>query len=892
MRLIFCVAVLALLSAALGQLAANPFYVDPATIKPTDFSMTFNLKNHKPAASKDELTLGTVLVESLDKRVLHLKVTNTSGARWEASLFNPAPGSRYVKEPLANLGFKLYNDPFAFAIVDPVTQNLMVNTSVARGGSLLYYDKFIELGLWYPSRRIFGVGERITKDLELCSDKKECMYTTFNRDEGCPYDDGTGGKHVYGTQPFYLIHLPSKLFMGVFSLNSNAQDTNVTRLDDGISANVYHKTIGGIVELYFFYPGTAEEVLRKYHDLIGRPYVPPFWSMGFHFCRYSWKTLDAMKNTVAGFEQADIPLETMWADIDYMNKYADFTVDYDKFKGLPEYVKDLHKRKMYWVPIIDAGLKYDVKNKYFKMGEANNAFIKSAWTKTTLIGKVWPGDAVFLSWYAPAAKSVWHEGLKDFHEQAEFDGIWLDMNEVSNFCTGECPDGGVENVTVADATADDANHDPHEFDDLRYYPGKVDPNQKNIGMTGYHYSTNAFEDRVLKEYNTHSLWGTFETRATHQFFTEKLNRRSFTLTRANYPGSGMFTSKWLGDNPGTWDSMRYSIVGIFNYQMFGIPHIGADICGFNGHAGKELCIRWMQLGAFYPFARNHHDYPEIEPYKDSDVALASRNALRQRYSVLRFYHTQLFLAALNGGTVVRPLFFEFPEDDTSYAEAGKTILIGRSVLVVPVLDEGKTTVDAYLPNDDWFSLNSRTRLARKSQTWKAGTRVTLDGSWKLVNLLIRGGSVVPFQDALSAKIRRTETLKHLPLEIIVAPNSVGSATGTLIIDDDASPNPIPEQRYRAYEFGFDMEGKKMTVTMSGNCKNDTPMSFEKVWKITVLGAEKWEKVRSACIYNRKTGQKVKAGATYDSKTKAITFQKTGGVLFWADVEAIRFDDSC
>ena len=142
------------------------------------------------------------------------------------------------------------------------------------GNSVLkLFDKYIEVGMEHHGSRIVGMGERVTPDFELCTDREECIYTTFTRGATSPLDKGKppGGQNMYGHHPFYMIQ-NGEYFSGVLFLNSNAQDARILKLANG-KVDIQHRTIGGIIDAYIFYPGQAEEVMQKEHHFLEPPYV-------------------------------------------------------------------------------------------------------------------------------------------------------------------------------------------------------------------------------------------------------------------------------------------------------------------------------------------------------------------------------------------------------------------------------------------------------------------------------------------------------------------------------------------------------------------------------------------------------------------------------------------
>lgn len=863
----------------------NPYHVDMQSLKKKDTEWTMNIIHDGVDRTNSPIMKGAVTLQSLDASVFHLKIVDANQPRWEVPVLNPNSGRNYRKVSIESMGLTLNSDPFGIKLIEGDRKETVVNTI---GQSLFFKDKYLEMTLRYETQSFFGLGERVTTGFFLCPDREACWYTLWGKDVASPVDDGTGGcKGDYGQQPFYMMQLPnSKRFAGVLVLNSNDQDVHIQKNKDG-SADLTHRLLGGVFDIYFFYPGTAEFVMRTYHEFIGRPYLPPLWSLGFHQCRYGWPNLAKVREVVQKFKQNDLPLDVVWADIDYMKDYADFSVDPVRYAGLGDFVKGLHEERMRWVPIIDAGIKKADDDKYYKLGEARGAFIKSAVIKKTLVGKVWPGLAVFLSWYSPYANQIWWTGLKDLYDQVEFDGIWIDMNEVSNFCNGEC--GSAEKTSGLRGSAD--NHDPREFDNLPYKPGNCDLNEKAISMTGYHYSANDYEDRVRKEYNAHSIWNLYEAKSTYEFFTSFLKRRAFVLTRSNYPGSGLYTSKWLGDNFSQWEYMRYSIPGMYNYQMFGIPLIGADMCGFIGDTNVELCARWMQLGAFYPFTRNHNaiDSKDQEPYVFGEaVAGPTRNAMRQKYSLIIYYYTKLFEVSLYGGSMIRPLFFEFPHDEGTYSKTDYMFLVGNSVLVAPVLHQGSKLSYPYCTNEDWYDFRTFKKVYSYKPDATKGEQITVPAEFDYVPVLLKGGSIIPFQDA--SRVVRIETMRMLPVSMLVVPDHNGNADGTMITDDGVSLGAVEEGKYRYLEFKFSMTDKKMTVSVLNNY-HDKPTPNEMLSSITVFGADK---LMSKTILCARTidGRKVEMSGVPNPETQGITYRKLNSGVYWYEVSEVNFMTGC
>lgn len=276
---------------------------------------------------------------------------------------------------------------------------------------------------------------------------------------------------------------------------------------------------------------------------------------------------------------------------------------------------------------------------------------------------------------------------------------------------------------------------------------------------------------------------------------------------------------WTGDIESTWQDMKGSIADIFNFQMFGISFSGADICGFVGDATENLCTRWIELGAFYPFSRMHNNdrSTDQEPYIWESTAEASRIALNIRYTLLPYIYTLFEESNRLGTGVWRPLLFEYPEYIDVFANNDEQFLIGTDILVSPVLVEDAVTVVAQFPPGVWYDWYDYSVLKNRSQD---NFSILLDAPLTHIPLHIRGGAIVITK---SPKLLVKDTF-NTPYNIIIALDDYKQASGRLYIDDGFTINPE-----RKSNVNFIFTGNKLTVNGQFNYHD-----AESIGNITIL----------------------------------------------------------
>ncbi|EDV25110.1 uncharacterized protein TRIADDRAFT_56702 [Trichoplax adhaerens] len=394
-------------------------------------------------------------------------------------------------------------------------------------------------------------------------------------------------------------------------------------------------------------------------------------------------------------------------------------------------------------------------------GMQRNIFIRHS-DDRMIVGKVWPrGTSVFPDFTSDSTKTWWRNMIVDFRRTIPFDGLWLDMNEPANFVPG----------LIVGCINNQYNYPPYK---PKAIIGKTLFNQ-TICMDG--------KQAWGSHYNTHSLYGYSEIEPSLQGCNTATGKRSIMISRSTFAGSGSL-----------------------EFNLFGIPFVGADICGLFGNATASLCNRWMQLGAFYPFARNHNtrgNSPQHSTAFDTQNAVNARKVLLIRYRLLPYLYTLFYEAATEGKTVMRSLMMEFPTDLIT-CSIYKQFMWGSALLITPILEDNANSVYGYFPSGRWFDYYTGVELKTKGN-------VSLNAPADYIPLHMRGGSIMVVQEPANTTVYSRKN----KFTIIIAISANNYAEGSFFWDDGESIDTIKNNQYTY----MTMKATKDTLTVN-MVKND------------------------------------------------------------------------
>lgn len=553
---------------------------------------------------------------------------------------------------------------------------------------------------------------------------------------------------LYGSVPMVVAH-STEASIGLIWLNPSETWVDIESSSVGVSG-LFAGLVGqdskarmthwisetGVIDVWFLTGPTVADVVGQNALLSGTHDMPPYYSIGYHQCRWNYYTQGEVAEVDNGFDDHDIPLDAIWLDVEYTEdrskKY--FTWDPVAFSDPKTLISNLTSKGRRLITIIDPHIKRDTNYPVYNEALEKGYFIKNK-DGSVYDGWCWPGSSSWPDYLNPEVCHWWARKFDPEYFPGFKNGIvdiWNDMNEISVFSGPEvtCPK------------------------DVVHHQG--------------------FENR-----DVHNIYGMLMTKATHSgHMTYRPNLRSFILTRAFFLGSQRYCAAWTGDNMGKFEHLKATVPMLLSLGIVGVAFSGADVPGFFYNPEPELVVRWYQAGAFQPFFRAHAhiDTKRREPWLfDETTKNLIRSAIRTRYSYLPYMYTLFYENHAKGLPIMRPLWFHYPQDINSFP-ADESYLLGDALLVHPIVDKDVSTLDIYFPGSDkdqWLDIES-------NKLYSGGHSYNFPVTLATIPFFQRAGSIVPRRE----RIRRSAALTledPITLDIVLGPGN--TASGKLYLDD-------------------------------------------------------------------------------------------------------------
>lgn len=585
-----------------------------------------------------------------------------------------------------------------------------------------------------PGTKYFGLGEKTFGKIEVSGIRTKFWNTDvwgdFHQKQWA--DDPTDPP--YFSTPYlaaqigdewvgFLLHNPYPCFFEIPGTDESRVFVEWQRT----APQLLMGSEGGEPNLWILYAPSLKELTRKLQKLVGVTPLPPLWALGYHQSRWGYGGHDDLLALDAKFTENQIPCDSLWLDLDYMDGFRIFTVAEKAFpEGVGATNDGLKESGRRIIPIIDPGVKHDPGYRVYDDGIKQGVFCENA-EGNPYIGMVWPGETVFPDFSMPEGRDWWAGYAEEFRNSG-FGGCWVDMNDPST--------------------------------------GPVDP----TGML--------FQRGTKPHAFAHNTYALGMQMASKQGFLQaKPNERPFILSRSGYIGSSKNAAIWTGDNLSNEFYLRISIPTTIGMGLSGLPFNGPDIGGFGGDITDQLMQDWVKACFLFPFMRNHSmlGTREQEPFSFPKATMqVVRKYIRLRYKLLPYLYNLFIDQEELGDPILRPLPYEY--GDAGLENVDDQFLIGNAILQAPILGKERTR-KVILPGEEpWYD-------ARTGEWVEPGEIETKVGVGE-TPMFFAAGAIVPMQ--LGTPTSAQKNLSQVGIHIFIPTDWNGESSYEYRADDGIS----------------------------------------------------------------------------------------------------------
>jgi alpha-glucosidase len=468
-----------------------------------------------------------------------------------------------------------------------------------------------------------------------------------------------------------------------------------------------------------------------------------------------------------------------------MDAYKIFTWHPERFSRPKAMLDTLKRLGFHVVTIVDPGIKIDTGYFAHDEGVKRDYFVKYP-DGRKYIGSVWPGRCYFPDFTNDSARKWWGASFARLIEPG-VEGFWNDMNEPAVW-------------------------------------GQNMPDLVEVNYDGVH--------QTMRE--AHNIYGMEMARSTYEGSKALLGgQRPFVLTRAGYSGVQRYSAIWTGDNVPTDEHMMLGVRLVNSMGLAGMPFAGPDVGGFSGDATPELFARWMSIGAYTPFFRNHkqNGMKRQEPWSLGEhVEEMARASIEERYRLLPYIYSTFYESTQNGMPVERSLAIDYSFDEHVYwQQFQQEYLLGQNILVAPVASK-EEFCEVYLPEEGWYRSSD-------DQLYEGKRTVIVKAPLENLPVFVRAGAIIPKQSL----VQYTASQPSDTLELHVYFGK--GITSFVYYEDDGATFEYEQAKYYRRSMGYDGAGKEIVLAAAEgtyasrfNYMRLRLHGFPEIRRVTVNGA--------------------------------------------------------